>query len=70
MSNAEVFQEVEHWSPDERRKLARHLSILEIIDDPAQKAALSGGIGEIKRGGGVTREELLAHLRERGIAPE
>ena len=67
MSNAEVYQEVENWTPDERQKLARHLRIIELINDPAYMGELTQCIDEMKAGHYVTRDELLAHLAKRGI---
>ena len=69
MSYEEVCEEVEKWAPEEREQLARRLKILQIVRDPEQMSRLSRGMEEIRAGGGVSREELLAYLRTRGIAP-
>ena len=67
MSYTEVIEQVQSWPLDERQKLVRHLEALEAINDPAYLAALTHSIDELRSGRHVTREQLLAHLEERGI---
>ena len=50
MSYAEVLDEVQSWPSDDRQKLAPHLKILEIINDPATMERVSRGIEEIEAG--------------------
>ena len=69
MSYAEVCDEVKRWAPEERERLARHLKMLEIANDPGRMAELTSGRNEIQEGRGVSRDELLAYLRSRDIAP-
>ena len=69
MSYAEVCEEVKNWEPEKREQLVRHLKILQIANDPARMAELNRGVEEIQAGGGVSREELLAHLRSREAQP-
>ena len=67
MSYAEVIEQVHTWPLDERQKRARHLEVLEIINEPAYLAELTRSIDDLRAGRHVTREQLLAHLEKRGI---
>ena len=67
MSYIEVCHAVESWPPAQRQELARHLRILELINDPASTAEIGRRIDDMEAGHGVTREELVAHLEKRGI---
>ena len=69
MSYAEVCEEVKSWEPEKREQLARHLKMLQIANDPARMAELTRGIEDIQAGGGISREELFAHLRSREAQP-
>ena len=68
MSYIEVCHEIESWPSEQRQDLARHLKILELINDPTSATEIGRRIDEMEAGHGVTREELVAHLEKRGIS--
>ena len=69
MSVAEVLDEIERWTPEERQALAWRLKMIELGNDPAFRMEMTGRIDEMEKGDHVSRVEFAAALRQRGSLP-
>ena len=70
MSLAEVFEEVERWTPAQRQELAWRLKVLELTSDPEYMAEIGRRIDDAKAGKCVSREEFRAGMSGRGIVSQ
>lgn len=67
MSLAEIKTEVSRLTSAEREELALELQMLKDLEDPAFLAELTQAHAAAEAGaGGMSRDELLAHLRAAG----
>jgi hypothetical protein len=69
MSLAQILEEVEYLTDDERIELARRLRALELAGDAQRTADMSARLDRtLTATDVVTEEQLLSRLRTRGLA--
>ena len=69
MSFAQILEEVDRLTEEERTELARRLHALELASDPKRTADMSARLDRSLAGSGVvTEEQLRAQLSARGFA--